>query len=362
MATICFSMSGEGRGHATRVRALVERLRTEGHRLVLFAPGDAFDLLAPAYRGTPVRVVRIPGLRFAYAPDGHLDSIGTGLGAVRYAMRLPRLVSRLERYLHRLRPDLAVVDFEPALPRAARRAGVPYIAVNHQHFLVADRLTILPPGMRARAWLMGRVVRLYHRHEREVVISQFYFPPVKRRWRNRVTHAGVLLRPEIEAAQPTDEGFLLVYLKKFATSATLAALRGCGVPVRVYGLGERPAEGAVEFRAVSTDGFARDLAACTALLCTSGNQLVGEALYLGKPVFALPEPNNDEQMMNCLYLADSGAGRWADMNRVTADDVRTFLGNLDKYRSRIDRRRMNGTPVAMEAIRRHLERPAPARP
>jgi hypothetical protein len=65
MAHIVFSLSGEGRGHATRVRAVVEHLR-EQHRLTLRAPADAFDFLAPLYATSEVCVRAIPGLRFHY--------------------------------------------------------------------------------------------------------------------------------------------------------------------------------------------------------------------------------------------------------------------------------------------------------
>jgi len=60
MAKIFVSLAGEGRGHATRVRALVERLRGP-HEVVLFASHVAHQLLAAAYRGQPhVTVRRIP--------------------------------------------------------------------------------------------------------------------------------------------------------------------------------------------------------------------------------------------------------------------------------------------------------------
>ena len=82
MSTIFYSMAGEGRGHATRVRTVVENLRAN-HRLVLFAPGAAHDLLAPLYAGSEVEVRRIPGLVFHYDTLGRLDHLATARAAVR---------------------------------------------------------------------------------------------------------------------------------------------------------------------------------------------------------------------------------------------------------------------------------------
>ena len=61
MGKVFYSVGGEGRGHATRVRALVENLRVR-HDVTIFAPAHAYDLLAPAYERTAVRVERIPGM------------------------------------------------------------------------------------------------------------------------------------------------------------------------------------------------------------------------------------------------------------------------------------------------------------
>src|SRR5690554_856066 len=55
MAKIFFSMSGEGRGHASRVHAVVEQLKQE-HEISLFCPNDAYHLLEPRYRNSRVRV------------------------------------------------------------------------------------------------------------------------------------------------------------------------------------------------------------------------------------------------------------------------------------------------------------------
>ena len=60
----------------------------------------------------------------------------TGISSLRYLVRLRELVQRLRRAIDREQPDLIVTDFDPALPRAALDAGVPFVSLDHQHFLV----------------------------------------------------------------------------------------------------------------------------------------------------------------------------------------------------------------------------------
>ena len=92
-------MAGEGRGHAVRVRAMVEELRRE-HQLVLLAPDEAHDFLAPLFpAGSPgVELRRIPGLRFHYT-RGRLDLAKTLMRAAVYHARLPELVAEMSEGL-----------------------------------------------------------------------------------------------------------------------------------------------------------------------------------------------------------------------------------------------------------------------
>jgi uncharacterized protein (TIGR00661 family) len=351
MARIFYSMAGEGRGHATRVRSIVERLRGE-HEFSLFAPAAAYDMLAAAYKGTDVRVSRIPGLMFHYA-HGRMNYLLTLTGAAQYAWRLNRLVKRLETAIRHDEPDLVITDFDPALPRAAERCGVPYLSIDHQHFLVDCDLSQLSWRLRMQAQMMAQVVRAYYRHQIETVISSFYFPPIKPNRRN-VTQTGVLLRPEIVSAPPERAGHLLVYLRRFADASTLEALRQCGCPVHIYGLGERPRDGNLRFFPVDEKSFVESLASCDALISNAGSQLVGEALYLGKPVLAIPEPKNFEQSINAHFLRAEGGGDWVMADRFDARCVRSFLDRLDFTWLAANRHRINGLPTVLSLINRHL--------
>ena len=119
MARIAISLCGEGRGHASRIATLVERLR-DGHSLLIFTSADAFEFLSRRFAEDPrIRIVAIPGIVFQYS-SGRLDvarSIAIGLDY--QARRLGPLVDSMLGELDAFNADLAVTDFEPALPRAA---------------------------------------------------------------------------------------------------------------------------------------------------------------------------------------------------------------------------------------------------
>jgi uncharacterized protein (TIGR00661 family) len=332
------------------VRAVVEHLRHD-HEFTLLAPSVAFDFLSEVYAGTEVKVRRIPGLLFHYRRR-KFSYWKTTREAVRYLARFPRLVKSVRGLLDDFEADLAITDFEPSLPRAARKSGVPVISINHQHFLVSYDLTGVPPSARFQAGVTAPLIHAYCLHASARVVSAFYFPPLKRGYED-VIQTGVLLRPEMR--RPPDEGeHVLVYLRRYAEPNVMQALAECGREVRIYGLGNRPAEGNLRFFEVSEQGFVQDLASCTALVSNAGNQLVGEALYLKKPVLAMPESGLFEQQINGYFLKAGGGGDTVPAESLDGRVLRRFLDARDGYVSRIDSTRMDGIPTVLETIARHL--------
>lgn len=349
MAKIAFSLAGEGRGHATRAKTIVDHLIKRQHQVVLFAPEFAFRFLSDVYRDEHrVTVEEIPGLMFHYSQK-RLHFLKTSLAASRYLVKLPQLITQLTRRLQDLRPDLAITDFEPALPRAATRAEIPWISVDHQHFLVYSDLSVLPYELQMKAWGMSQVVQLYHQQPAKSVVSSFYFPPLKSNAKN-VVQTGVLLRDQVVLAQPEQQGHLLVYLRRFADRRVFEALSQCRCEVRIYGLGQQPDEGNLRFRSVSESGFLDDLRTCRALISNAGNQLVGEALFLRKPVFVFPEERNFEQEINARFLVACGGGDWCHLGELQQDRLVRFLDACDQKQCSIPRHRLNGNNATLQII------------
>ena len=355
MAQIAISLCGEGRGHATRIATLVERLRGS-HELLIFTSADAFEFLARRFADDArVRIAAIPGIVFQYS-SGRLDvprSIATGLDY--QARELGPLVDRMLGELDRFGADLAVTDFEPALPRAAARHGIPLVSVDHQHFLLAYDLSSLPWWLQWQAWLMSHAVWMYVTEATDTVVSAFFRPPLKRGWEH-VVQVGPLLRREITEAVPHDGGFLLSYLRRHTPFSAVESLADCGLPVKVYGLGSREPVGNVSFHAIDERRFVEDLAGCRALVSAAGNQLIGESLHLGKPLLVLPERAHSEQLMNSSFLAAMGCGDYALLEEVTGARVRGFLDGLGSYSPALASvtGRMDGTPDVLRVITHRL--------
>ena len=97
-----------------------------------------------------------------------------------------------------------------------------------------------------------------------------------------------------------------------------------------------PRQGCLSFHAIDERRrFVEDLASCAGLFSAAGNQLLGEALYFRKPVFAIPEGMHHEQQINAHFLRQMGAGDWTTVESFRADQLAGFLGRLDEYRDNL---------------------------
>jgi uncharacterized protein (TIGR00661 family) len=107
---------------------------------------------------------------------------------------------------------------------------------------------------------------------------------------------------------------------------------------------------------LSEPAFVADLASCAALVGAAGNQTLGEALHLGKPVLALPEKRHHEQLINAHVLERMGAGRAVTLESFAPHDLIEFLDRLDAHRAAADRHRgrLDGTRAARTEIERNL--------
>jgi uncharacterized protein (TIGR00661 family) len=359
MAKIAISLCGEGRGHATRVCTLIERLADE-HQMLVYTSADALDFLSRRFadHAPRIRIVAIPGIVFQYV-GGRLDlmrSIAMGLDY--QARQIGPLVDRMIGELDAFGAELAITDFEPALPRAASRLGIPLVSVDHQHFLLAYDLDCLPRSLQWNAWFMSHAVWMYVTEPADTVVSAFFRPPLRHGWEH-VVQVGPLLRPEVVRQRPHDEGYVLSYLRRHTPFSAIDALASTGVPVRVYGLGQRETVGGVSFHGIDDRRFVADLAGCRAVVAAAGNQLIGEALHFGKPMLVLPERAHAEQMMNAHFLRSMGCGDFVPLEEVDRGRVRGFLDRLDLHAAGLDavRGRMDGTPDVLEVIGHRLATP-----
>lgn len=350
MATIYYGLAGEGRGHAARARTIIESMKN--HAFTVFAPDQAHDFLAPKYLGDDrVRIIRIPCMRFQYR-NGRMDLTRSTIAGFKYWSRLGGIVKKLCRRIERDNPKLIITDFDPALPRAADKLGVPYVSLDHQSFLTKYDLSSLPIWLRFRAWLNSLVVRRCYHRQKLAIVSAFFRAPILGGEKS-VHSVGPLLRPEIRNAEVAQGNHYVSYLRENTPRSVVESMRSLDHEVRIYGLGAKESSENLKFKPFCEHGFVEDLATSRALIGAAGNQSIGEALSLGKPIFAMPEESHDEQQMNAHFVQQMGVGKAVSLERVNADEIRRFTNDLDAYSISANAyfRKLDGTEAATAHLR-----------
>jgi uncharacterized protein (TIGR00661 family) len=204
------------------------------------------------------------------------------------------------------------------------------IGAERQDYLIAREVT--------RSMVPGAV---------EYLVTTFFEAPLKR---GGTVLVPPIVRPEIVAAEPVRGDHLVVY--SGGEPALIEALRSSGMPCRVYGMRGGPEEdqvdGNLEYRPRSNEGFVEDLRTARGVVTGGGFSLLSEAVYLGKPVLAMPLHGQFEQMMNARYLAREGYGSCAP--EVTPEVLDGFLAGLDGFEQALAAYEQDGNATTLKTI------------
>lgn len=346
---IAYGVMGYGRGHAMRTAGVLPGLMRE-HQVRVFAGRDAYQALHERFpcEGLPL-------IGYQYDDAGRLSAPLTLRRNARLTTDLlveGPVTREVYRRLADFQPDLVISDSETWTHRFARRHGIPRISFDHVGIMAFCHCDFAPEDWwRGQRDALG--YRLFMGDPDRVLVSSF-FPAEPRR--AGVEVVGPILRDSVRVARPRRGDYVLVYLNKGEhqyTTALDTALRGCGEPMVVYGTPRRGTDGNLTFKAPSNEGFVADLAGCKGVISTAGNQLVSEAVHLGKPVLAMPE-DVVEQRLNARALAAMGVGLQASLAAPSLTAIGAFLERLDELAANTRPHRRDGLPEAEAALRRFI--------
>ncbi len=320
---ILYGVVGEGMGHATRSRVILEHL-TQHHDVHIVVSGRARDYLAKRFEN----VHNIWGFSINYE-ENSVKKWQTVLQNLKGAITgWPQNVKKYFELVDSFEPEVVISDFESFSYLYAKNHFLPVISIDNMQIInrCAHSKELLR-GHEAdfeltKALVKSKVAGAYH-----YLITTFFYPPVRK---ERTTLVPSILRPEILSAPREEGGHLLVYQTATKNEGLLAALKASGQPCHIYGyrrdLTEDLKDDNLLFRPFSERGFIDDLRTCRGVIAGGGFTLMSEAVYLHKPVLSVPIGGQFEQVLNALYLEQLGYGKYA--KELTASVIGEFLEKL----------------------------------
>lgn len=343
---ILYGVVGEGMGHATRSSVIIEHLLNQGHQVKAVASQRAFNFLKSRFEN----VDRIHGLHIRYDDEG-VQKRQTFLSNV---LQLPEnLSTNVGQYFDMLgnfEPDVVISDFDSFAYLYATNHRKPILSIDNMQILNRCRHEALPLGHMTEFRLAKALVKSKLPGCNHYLITSFFFPPVRKR---RTTLYPPILRKAILEAKPEDHGHILVYQTSASCNALLPTLQAMKeYEFRVYGLNREEDLGNVKLNKFSEDGFIRDLATSRAVVANGGFSLMGECVYLHKPMLSVPVPGQFEQVMNAHYLHKLGYGEYWD--KLDGDLLKHFLKNVPTYERNLQSYAQDGNSKIFAALDQFL--------
>lgn len=341
---ILYGVVGEGMGHATRSKVVITEL-AKRHQVKIVVSGRAHAFLKKDFPD----VVEIEGLHMIYA-DNTVDRDATFFSNVSLAPAL--VMENVRAYFEHVRDfeaDVVISDFDSFAYLYGKAHGIPVLSVDNMQIINRckhDKAVL--EGFAGDFRVTKAIVKMklpgcYH-----YLITTFFFPPTRK---TRTSLYPPILRPAILGAKRTRGDHVIVYQTSSTYGELLKVLETIpDVEFRVYGLGREEKKGNLTIRPFSEDGFIADLASARAVIAGGGYSLMGEAVYLHKPMLSVPLARQFEQVLNARYLEHLGYGQMAE--RVERDTVVQFLGKTVQYEEKLAAYEQDGNEKLLGAVER----------
>lgn len=327
---ILYGVVGEGMGHATRSRVILEHLLAAGHEIKVVVSGRAHKFLIEKFKGRrDIAFEEIHGLHLV-VEDNELDvseSLWSNLDAAPAGLR--KNIDVYRRVVGDTEPECVVSDFESWAYLFARAHDIPVISIDNMQVINrCEHDDDVLGGRRSRnAYRLTKLaVKMKMPGAYHYLVTSFFFPRVRK---PRTTLVPPILRPEVLRAQRHTGKHVLVYQTASTNTPLVPLLKTLPHKFLVYGMGREGEEGNVTLCPFSEKQFIRDLATARAVIAGGGYSLMGEAVHLKVPMLSVPITGQFEQELNARYLEKLGYGRFAE--DVDEEIVTDFLSRVDDY-------------------------------
>ncbi len=351
---ILYGVVGEGMGHATRSRVVLEHLLGQGHSVRVVVSGRAHGFLVERLKGYDnVTVEEIHGLTLRYfanrldKSESLFDNLKKAPAGIKKNIQVYARVAE-----DGFKPELVISDFESWAALYALNHFLPVISIDNMQVINRcrhDREITAAKGFNFNVAKLAVKMKLpgaYH-----YLVSSFFFPPVRKK---RTTLVPPILRPEILAARREPGDHVLVYQTSSANEALVPILQKLPYEFRVYGMGREGSDGNVTLRAFSETGFVDDLRTARAVIAGGGFSLMSEAVSLHVPMLSVPIEQQYEQELNARYLTHLGYGSWA--RRLDEDVITRFMESADDFAQTLEVYQRRGNSMLFGCVDELIQR------
>ena len=324
MAKILYGLCGEGLGHASRSRILINHLKNK-HDIRIVAGGKAYDFLSKQFD----YVEEIESPHFVYKGN-EVKLFLTILRMVfQTFIKSPSSFLKVRRIIKEFKPDILITDAEPISFSASFFSSIKRVSIDNPQALLYRRYKI-KFGEYFAWFALFIVVKLSVFGADKYLIYDFSDEQIDN---PKVMFLKPLIQEGILKQKPTYGNHVFVYQTSISTEFITEILKKIDETFVIYGFNKDLVDENLIFKRFNEDDFYHDISSAKAVIANGGFTVLSEALYLKKPIFSLPIRHQFEQVVNGQFVESLGAGMYH--MSLNEENLKDFLDNLDTYKENL---------------------------
>ena len=312
-----FIVQGEGRGHMTQAISLYHMLISNGHEVCEVVVGKSARRKIPEFfyqklANTKIDTIESPN----FVTDKNNKSIK--IRRTIYAnLKRFKIFKQSLRTLHgkvmQHQPDVIVnfYDFLGGIYNRFYRHNCQFVCIAHQYLAAHPDFPFAKGNFWDRATLkLGNLITSM-RADKRLALS---FTEDYQSGSGLVV-TPPLLRREVHQVEPSDEGFILVYMVNDGYAEEVMRFHKLHPDVHLHCFWDRQnaqetesVDETLTFHQISDTKFLDKMSKCSGYASTAGFESICEAMLLGKPVMMVPVAKQYEQACNAIDAQRAGAG------------------------------------------------------
>ena len=326
MAKILYGVAGEGMGHAIRSWVLIKELMKK-HKVKVVCGDNAYDFLSKKVND----IERISALRLMYLRN-KVSSIKTVISNIKNLKKgRKHSIKVVENAIRDFKPDVVISDFEYFSSLSAKRHKLPLVVIDNNHIISKTKIKI--PKRYIKDFLISKLIlNLITGKAIFFFLPTFFYPPVKGK---NTRLFPPILRKEVLSLKASVKDHILVYQTSKSDTRLIPVLKKIDENFVVYSMKDKGTDHNITYKKFNENIFFNDLKDCKAVITNGGFSLIGEALYLNKPILSVPIKGQFEQITNALYLNKLGYGLFS--KKISKGVFRRFLSNIDVYKNNLNK-------------------------
>lgn len=344
---ILYGIPGEGMGHATRAKVILEHL-TRQHTVRIVSSDRAYKFIHAIY---PEQTDEIKGFHIGFR-DGVVSKSKTAALTLQTASE--NLMKNIKKYreINRdFQPDLVISDFESFSYYFAKHHNIPIISIDNMQIINRGKLDIQIPEHEQNNYKVAKAVIKAKLPKCDRYLISAFFDAELRKKNTQLVKP--IIRKEIVEAQTATEGHIMVYQSSYGKNGILDVLKQLpNETFYLYGFNVEEDHGNVKMKKFSEQEFISYFASAKAVLANGGYSFISEALYLHKPVCSVPIQNQFEQFVNAAYIEKMGYGK--HLSEFNADGIKAFLYDLAQYTQNLSNYQHTDNAELFETIDRAI--------